>query len=60
MIQATHFVCEVDARVLYSNFLIYPAYGVRLISGVSMLVKRSLDAIVDLVHVDAECECMCI
>lgn len=58
MIQATHFICEVNSSVLSSEFVIYPEYGFRLISGVSILVKRSLDAIVDLVHDKTECVCV--
>ena len=53
-IQETHFVCEADSRVLSNDFVVYSAYGNRQARGVSLLVKRSLDASVDLVHADVE------
>lgn len=36
-----------------SDFVIHSAYGDQLTKDVSLLVKRSLDAGVDIVHVDA-------
>lgn len=43
-IQETHFVCDVDACVLASDFLVYAAYGDRHASGVSLIVSRPLNA----------------
>lgn len=51
-IQETHFVCNIDVRVLSSDFVVYSACGNQLARGVSLLVKLSLDVKVDLVHVD--------
>ena len=48
-VQETHFICEVDCRVLENDFVVYSAFGSRLSAGVSLLVGRSLDAIVDVV-----------
>ena len=45
----THFTCEADCRVLENDFVVYSAFGSRLSAGVSLLVGRSLDAIVNLV-----------
>lgn len=44
-----HFVCDVVARVLSSDFIVYSAYGNQLARPVSLLVKRSLRVRVDLV-----------
>ena len=49
MVQETHFTCETDCRVLESDFVVYSAFGSRLSAGVSLLVGRSLDAIVNIV-----------
>lgn len=43
-IQETQFVCNVDARVLSDDFVVYLAYGNRLAKGVPLLDKRSLEA----------------
>lgn len=48
---------EVDARVLFSDFVFYLAYWDRLIRSVSLLVKHTLDAKVGLVHVEARGDC---
>ena len=53
-IEETHFVCEADERVLSGDYVVFSAYGDRLARGVSLLVKRSLDAVVDIVHVGAD------
>ena len=45
-VQETHFICEADCRVLEN---VYSAFGSRFSAGVSLLVGRSLDAIVDVV-----------
>ena len=49
--QETHFICEADCRVLEDDFVIFSAFGSRCGAGVSLLVGRSLDAIVSLVFV---------
>ena len=48
-VQETHFTCEADCRVLGNDFVVYSAFGRRLSAGVSLLVGRSLDAIVNIV-----------
>ena len=48
-VQETHFICKADCRVLENDFVVYSAFGSRLSAGVSLLVGRSLDAIVDVV-----------
>lgn len=45
MIQETHFVCNIDACVFSSDFVINSAYGNQLDRGVSLLVKCSLDVV---------------
>lgn len=40
--------------MLSNDFGVYSAYGHRLVRGISLLVKPTLDARVKLVHVDAE------
>ena len=47
--QETHFVCEADCRVLKIDFVVYSAFGSRFGAGLSLLVGRSLDAIVNVV-----------
>lgn len=53
-IQETHFIWEVDARVLPSNFVVYSVYGNRLAKCVSLVDKGTFDANVELVRVNAE------
>ena len=48
-VQETHFTCDADCRVLEDDFVIFSAFGSHLSAGVSLLVGRSLDAIVNLV-----------
>ena len=48
-VQETHFICEADCRVLKDDFVVYSAFGSHLSAGVSLLVGRSLDVIVDVV-----------
>ena len=48
-VQETHFVCEADCQVLKDDFVVYSAFGSRFGAGVSLLVGRSLDAIVNVV-----------
>ena len=51
-VQETHFTCGADCRVLENDFVVYSAFGSRLSAGVSLLVGRSLDAIVNVVFAD--------
>ena len=46
-VQETHFTCEADCRVLENDFVVYLAFGSHLSAGVSLLVGRSLYAIVN-------------
>ena len=48
-LQEAHFVCQADERVLMDDFVVYLAYGDRRSRGISLLVKRSLGATVDVV-----------
>ena len=48
-VKETHFICEADCRVLEDDFVVFSAVGSRCGAGVSLLVGRSLDAIVNLV-----------
>ena len=48
-VQETHFTYEADCRGLENDFVVYSAFGRRLSAGVSLLVGRSLDAIVNVV-----------
>ena len=48
-VQETHFVCEADYRELKNDSVVYSAFGIHLSAGVSLLVGRSLDAIVNVV-----------
>ena len=48
-VQETHFTCGADCWVLESDFNFFSAYSSRTITGVSLLVGRSLDADVDAV-----------
>ena len=45
----THFTCRADCRVLRGDFVVYSAFGSRHSAGVSLLVGRSLDSIVNVV-----------
>ena len=47
VVQETHFICEVDCRVLKNDFVVYSSFGSHFCAGVSLLVGRSLDAIVN-------------
>ena len=51
-VQETHFTCGADCRVLESDFNVFSAYGSRTSAGVSLLVRRSLDADVDVFEGD--------
>jgi len=46
-LQETHFVCQADERVLTDDYFVFSAYGDRNARGVSLLVKRSLGASVN-------------
>ena len=48
-VQETHFISTADCRVLEDGFNVFSAYGSRSSAGVSLLVRRSLDADVDVV-----------
>ena len=48
-VQETHFICTADARLLEDDFVILSAFGGRCSAGVSVLIRRSLNADVDLV-----------
>ena len=48
-VKETHFICEADCRLLKDDFVVYSAFGSRLSTGVTLLVGRSLDAIVNVV-----------
>lgn len=50
-IPETHFLCNVDARVLSSDF-VYSVYEDKRSGGVSLLVKSSLNARGDFFHVN--------
>ena len=41
--QETHFICSADGRVLEKDFVIFSAYGSRSGTGVSLLVRCSLN-----------------
>lgn len=53
VIQETHFVCDINSHVLYSDVVVYSAYRDQVAKGVSLLVKRFLDARMNFVHVNA-------
>ena len=46
-VQETHFACGADSRVLRGDFVVYSGFGSSHSAGVSLLVGRSLDAIVN-------------
>ena len=48
-VQETHFVCGADCWVLEDDFVVYSAFSSRFGAGVSLLVGRSLDAVVNVV-----------
>ena len=48
-VQETHFICAVYCSVLGNDFNVFSAYGSRSSAGVSLLVRRSLDADIDVV-----------
>ena len=48
-VQETYVTCEADCRVLEDDFVVYSAFGSHVSAGVSLLVGRSLDAIVNIV-----------
>ena len=48
-VQEIHFTCEADCRVLENYFVVYLAFDSRLSAGVSLVVERSLDAIVNVI-----------
>ena len=48
-VQETSFTCKADCRVRENDFVVYSAFSSYLSAGVSLLVERSLDAIVNIV-----------
>ena len=52
VVQETHLTCAADCRMLESHLVVFSAFGSRCSAGVSLLVGRSLDAIVNLVFPD--------
>ena len=48
-VQETHFICVEDCRMLEYDFVVFSAFGS---AGVSFLVGRSLNAIINLVFAD--------
>lgn len=46
-------ICEADASVLSTDFIVYSAYGIQRAGGISLLIKRTLVGRVNLVHVEA-------
>lgn len=52
-LQEIHFVCDVDACMLSSDF-VFSAYREQVARGVSLLGKCTLHARVDFVNVDTE------
>ena len=51
-VQETHFTCAKDCRVLRDDFDVFSALGSRCSAGISLLVGRSLNAIVNLDFAD--------
>ena len=49
-VQETHFVCEADGRLIANDFIVHSSYGDRDSRGVSLLVKRTLGAAVNIIH----------
>ena len=48
-VQETHFTCVADCRVLEDEFVVFSAFGSHCSAGVSLLVGRSLNAMVNFV-----------
>ena len=48
-VQETHFICEVDARVLEEDYVVLSAFNDRCSTGVSLLIGRSLNVDFNLV-----------
>ena len=53
-LEETHFICRGDERVLDGDYFVVSSYGDLLSRGVSLLVKRSLNARIDVVAVGSE------
>ena len=51
-LQETHFASSLDERVFRNDFTVYSSYGVPSGRGVSLLVKQSLNAVVDVIFRD--------
>ena len=53
-VQETHFTCTEDCRTLEDYFVVFSAFGNSCGAGVSLLVGRSLNAIVNLIFAGDE------
>ena len=53
-LQETHFICRSDEHVFDSDYVVVSSYGDYLSRGVSLLVKRSLGARIDVVSVGSD------
>ena len=53
-LQETNFTCPRDERVFENDYVVYSAYTVSRGAGVSLLVKRSLNAVVNLLYTDTQ------
>ena len=53
-LQETHFVSSMDERVFRDDFFVFSSYGTTKGCGVTLLVKQSLDAVVNVVFRDEE------
>ena len=51
-LQETHFVSSVDERVFRNDYFVFSSYGTTSGRGVTLLVKQSLDAVVNVVFRD--------
>ena len=57
-LQETHFICRSDEHVFDSDYVVVSSYGDYLSRGVSLLVKRSLGARIDVVSVGSDGRCV--
>ena len=53
-LQETNFTCPRDERVFENDYVVYSAYTASRGAGVSLLVKRSLNAVVNLLYTDTQ------
>ena len=52
VVQETHFICADECWVLEDEFVVFSAFDSRFSTGVSLLVRRSFNAIVNLIFAD--------